>query len=248
MEFTGSRKVEKPLPVRIVLVKPERSMNVGMVARVAKNFSVTDLALVGSKCKIDFEAVKYAKHSREVLDNAKVVSTLSKAVKGFDLVVGTTGVVRRFTSALKTCIALSDLPLLIKGKKVALVFGPEGTGLSRKDFEHCDVVVHIPAEKAHPVLNLSHAVAIVLYALHSADKTKSLYKKADARDLKYLNSLFSQIVDKLKEKTLPELREPAKAKTAFRRILYRGNPAKIEVDALLGVFARIRKSLFQPSK
>ncbi len=248
MEFIYSKKVKTPLPVRVVLVRPEHSMNVGMVARVCKNFSVTDLALVNSRCEIDFEAFKFAKHSKEVLVKAKKFKKLEQAVNGFDLVIGTTGVVRRFSASLKYCIALPCLSSLVKGKKVAIVFGPEGAGLNESELKQCDVVTHIPAEKAHPVLNLSHSVAVVLYGAYFANKDNRLYKKTSKNDLKYLQNLFSQIIDQLEKTTSPKFRDPEKAKIAFKRVLGRSKIVDKEANLLMGVFARIRKKLFQEKK
>ncbi len=243
MEFTSSRKVKNPLPVRVVLVGPEHAMNVGMVARVVKNFGVVDLALVNPQCKLDTEAVKYAKHSKEILDNAKTYKSLKDAVKGFDLVIGTTGVIRRFTRSLKTCVSLPALPPLVKGKRVALVFGREGIGLTESEFTQCDVVTHIPADNSHPVLNLSHSVAVVLYALYAAKKEKFLFKTASAKNASYMEDMFSQIVDKLQTDTFPKFRQPAKAKIAFKRVLARSNIADGEIQVLMGVFSRMRRVL-----
>ncbi len=242
---TRPRKVEKPLPVRVVLVQPEYEINIGMAARAAKNFAVTDLALVKPACRVGFEAIKYAKHSEEVLDNAGTFSSLDQAVKGFDLVVGTTGVVKRFTGSLKHCLSIHQAVPLVRGKRVALVFGPEGTGLKESELARCDVVIHIPAERAHPVLNLSHAVAVVLYGLFYSGKKAGLYKKADSHNAEYLLGLFEDIVDKLGEKTVPKLRNPAKAKTAFRRVLGRCRLADAEVQTLFTVFSRVRKLLYK---
>ncbi|MDP3741844.1 MAG: RNA methyltransferase [Candidatus Micrarchaeota archaeon] len=244
MEFTSSRKVRNPLPVRVVLVEPEHSMNLGMVARAVKNFGVVELALVNPQCKIDVEAVKYAKHSKEVLENAKIYKTLKDAVKGFDLVIGTTGVVRRFTSSLKNCVPLPVLQPLVSGKRVALVFGREGIGLNESELMQCDVVTHIPADKAHPVLNLSHSVAVVLYALYASRNEKPLFKTASVQNVEYLENMFSQVVDKLQSDTFPKLRNPTKAKIAFKHVLGRSNVADSEMQVLMGVFSRIRRQLY----
>ncbi len=248
MEFTSSRKVRNPLPVRVVLVGPEHSMNLGMVARVVKNFAVTDLCLVNPQCEIDVEAMKYAKHSKEILDNVKTYKTLKDAVKGFDLVIGTTGVVRRFTSSLKNCVSLPVLPPLVNGKRIVLVFGREGIGLNEVELSQCDVVTHIPADRAHPVLNLSHSVAVVLYALYAAKNEKPLFKAATIGDVQYMENMFSQIVDKLHTGSFPKLRDPEKAKIAFKRVLGRSSVADSEMQSLLGVFSRIRKILFNKAE
>ncbi len=242
MEFTGSRKVRKPLPVRVVLVRPEYSMNVGMVARACKNFSVTDLAIVAPKCKLGFEATKYAKHSQEVLNNAKMCNSLEEAVAGFDLVVGTTGVVRRFTGSLKNCVSLPALNVIVSNRNIAIVFGPEGNGLTQGELDKCDVVATIPAERAHPVLNLSHAVAVVLYSLFFSQKTRPLFKPAAGKELRALNYLVSSIVDELRE-THPPLRDAEKAKIAFKRVFGRTNMSQTEAQTLMAVFSRAAKKL-----
>ncbi len=242
MEFIGSRKVKKPLPVRVVLVSPEHSMNVGMIARVVKNFSVTDLAFVKPKCKVDFEAFKFAKHSKEVLDDAKYFDNVEEATKGFDLVIGTTGVVQRFNSSLKNPIQLPELNELIVGRRVAIVFGSEGVGLSEQDLAKCDVVTTIPAEQVHPILNLSHSVAIVLYSLFFSHKTKKLYKLANNAELTALNYLFSEIVDNLHD-TRPRFRNPAKSKISFKRLIGRSALAETEAQTLMAVLSRIYKKI-----
>jgi tRNA C32,U32 (ribose-2'-O)-methylase TrmJ len=56
-----------------------------------------------------------------------------------------------------------------------------------------------------------------------------------------MNDLFCQIVDKLEQNTQPKLRDPAKVKTAFKRMVSRSNISQSELDALVGAFARMRK-------
>ena len=59
---------------RIVLVGPEYEINLGSCARLMKNFDFGELWLVSPKADIHGrEAIKYAKHSKEILENAKVV-------------------------------------------------------------------------------------------------------------------------------------------------------------------------------
>ncbi len=242
MEFAGSRKVKRPLPARVVLVRPEYSMNVGMVARVVKNFGVTDLAFVEPKCAIDFEAYKFAKHSKEILDEAKSFDSLEKATSGFDLVIGTTGVINRFTGNLKNCVSLPELNPLVAGKRVAIVFGSEGNGLSQSDLAACDVLATIPADPAHPILNLSHSVAVVLYSLFYSRHVKPKYAAAEKKEIDALTYLFSQLVDEA-VKSKSELHDPQKAKLAFKRVIGRANIAATEAQTLMAVLSRTAKKL-----
>ncbi len=63
--------------------------NVGSVARAMKNFGYSDLALV-NPCKLEGQARAMASHAREVLEGARITSTVEEAVKGANLVIGTT--------------------------------------------------------------------------------------------------------------------------------------------------------------
>ncbi len=108
MNFIARVNLELFKLLRVVLVEPEHELNVGASARAMKNFGCQELWLVRPTCRIGFEAVKFAKHSKDVLDNARTVKTLSAALKGVDFTVGTTGVVERFASGLKNIVPLAD--------------------------------------------------------------------------------------------------------------------------------------------
>ena len=45
----------------------------------------------------------------------------------------------------------------------ALVFGNESSGLTREHIDRCDLIVRIPTVCDFPVLNLTQAVAILLF-------------------------------------------------------------------------------------
>ena len=92
------------MKMRFVLVRPEHDMNVGAVCRAIKNFGFAELWLVDPQCKLGLEAKKYAKHSEEVLQNARKAGSLKEAVAGCDAAVGTTGVpVRLCSEAISSC-------------------------------------------------------------------------------------------------------------------------------------------------
>jgi len=152
---------------RVVLVEPQNEGNVGAVARVMKNFGVEDLVLV-KPCPLGPEARKRAMHGASILEKSTSVADLNEAVQGVDLIVGTSGVE---TSSEKKFarIAISPTDLETRtaatGGLVALVFGREDFGLLAEDVERCDVLVTIPASAEYPILNISHAAAIVLYEL-----------------------------------------------------------------------------------
>ena len=68
------------MKLRAVLVGPEYQLNVGSVARVMANFGQHELYIVSPACDPKgFEAVKYAKHAKEILENAMINAKLKSA-------------------------------------------------------------------------------------------------------------------------------------------------------------------------
>lgn len=227
---------------RIVLVEPEYELNVGAVARAMKNFGFSELVFVRPKCNPKgFDAVKYAKHAKDVLEHAKTVRSLSAATKGCKFSVGTTGILyRHWNETFRTPMKLGDLRKKIaeaKEGRMALVFGNEGIGLSEKDISACDFLVTIPTNKLYPVLNLSHAVAIVLYEL--SDYNLLGFVPAGEEEKEALISAFGLLTDRFGH----EMRNPRKVKIAFRRMAGKAMLTDKECASILGVLRRANTEL-----
>ncbi len=227
---------------RIILVEPEYELNVGAVARAMKNFGFCELYLVSPKCNPKgFDAIKYSKHARDVLESAKVCKTLSAAAKGCKFLVGTTGILyRHWNQTFRSPILLSGLKTRLKGQKqgkLALVFGNEGVGLSEPHISQCDLLVTIPTSGSYPILNLSHAVAIVLYEL-SGIRMKP-YEPAGEAEKQALLRSFSLLVDRF----AGQMRNPKKVKVAFRRMVGKAMLSDKECVSILGVLRRANREL-----
>ena len=63
-------------------------------------------------------------------------------------------------------LPLGDVARSFDGRRVALVVGSEGEGLTRATLDACDVRVYIPMTTGIDSLNVATAAAIALYALH----------------------------------------------------------------------------------
>jgi len=153
--------------IRIVLVRPRAPGNVGAAARAMKNFGFRRLLLVSDRDpRCSPEAFWLAHGAEDVLRNAPLHATLDDALGKVDLVVGTTSRRgNRWRDALDP-EALADL--LATGwdrKPVAVLFGPEDRGLSVDELARCPWVVRLPTHGRCPSMNLSHAVAVLCYAL-----------------------------------------------------------------------------------
>ncbi len=213
--------------LRVVLVEPEGKVNVGFVARTCVNFGVDELYLVSPKAEIDEEALRYAAKARGFLEGASIVDSLDEALEGVDVSVCTTSRHGQRHDVLRHTITAEELARRMhRWSSMAIVFGRESTGLTRSELAKCHLAVTIPASPEYPVLNLSHAVAVVLYELWKARSgaTTAFYEAADAETIGLVEKYVSRLVQLL---GIPEPKRTL-VPLSVRRILYQAAPSKAE--------------------
>ncbi len=222
--------------IEIILIEPEEPGNIGAIARVMKNFGFTSLILVNPHCNhLAEDARKRAKHGLDVLENAKVV----KALRGYHTLIATTGRLGTDYNITRSPILPAQLPdLLPKNAKIGLLFGRESTGLHNEELEKCDFIVSVPASAKYPVLNISHAVAIILYELYRKQKGKSTdhFIQANANEKKQTLKLVNEILNTIAFPTQSML---TTQKKVWRRIIGKSALTHREAAALMGFFRRL---------
>jgi tRNA/rRNA methyltransferase len=153
--------------VDVVLVRPARAANVAAACRALKNMGLRSLAIVEPPAGLDQpEARALAYGALDVLDAAVPRATLREAVAGAVTVAGTSG--RAHPEAWTPRRLAREAEARVGGGRLALVFGPEASGLTDEELAQCHVRVHIPTDPAHPSLNLAQAVLVVAYELRLA--------------------------------------------------------------------------------
>jgi tRNA/rRNA methyltransferase len=153
--------------VDVVLVRPARAANVAAACRALKNMGLGSLAIVGAPAGLDQpEARALAYGAWDVLDAAVAKATLREAVAGAVAVAGTSG--RAHPQAWTPRRLAREVSSLVGGGRLALVFGPEASGLTDQELAQCHLRVHIPTDPAHPSLNLAQAVLLVAYEMRMA--------------------------------------------------------------------------------
>jgi tRNA/rRNA methyltransferase len=153
--------------ISVVLVSPRNPLNIGAVARAMANFGFCHLTAV-APYEPHWQEARSAVGAAEILQNAKLFSTVSEAVGECTLVVGTGTPTHRKPE--QPVLKLHELGPLVRehlagGGRMALVFGPEKHGLTREDLSYCHVLVEIPTDPQQPSMNLGQAAAICLYEL-----------------------------------------------------------------------------------
>ncbi len=225
--------------VRIVLVGPKFGGNVGAVARSMANFDIEELYLV-DPCGIGDEAYRRAKHGSGVLDGAVSVNTLDEAVEGCFLVAGTSGITtkgdRNYT---RIPLPAREFAQQVSGysEKIAVVFGREDTGLFQEELNKCDLLIHIPACERYPVLNLSHAAAVIMYELFQHGNSARRPEPAERKEKEYMFSFFDDLMEAI---DYPEHRR-ADTSVMFRRMMGRSIPTKYEYNTIMGILGDASK-------
>ena len=156
-------KTKKTL--KVVLVEPAGTINIGSVARLCKNFSVSELRLVCPRCDyLVQDAKKMAVRGANILENAKVYKDLNSALSDCSRIIATCGRTEHGEIPLSTNKdALNWAFQSDRDETIALVFGREDRGLSNEELLKANKVISLNTNEKYPSLNLSHAVAIVLH-------------------------------------------------------------------------------------
>lgn len=226
--------------VRLIMVRPRGSGNIGSVARAMKNTGVNDLAIVGAARTQSFWARAMAVHGRDILADAKCYSTIREAIADCTLVVGTTCRPGLYRSHSQTPRDVAPAMVAAAAKnKVALIFGPEDHGLSNKDLEHCQMLITIPTHPDYQSLNVAQAAVICLYELYVAALTPvedSGVERARAEDIERLFDIMRHSLLKI---GFLDSENPEHMLLAFRRIFGRAGLEAKDVRILTGMFRQI---------
>jgi len=226
----------------VVLVGTRFSGNIGAAARAMNNFGFRNLRLAEPRAEINEEARTRAIYSEAILDNAAIHETLGEALAGIDIAVGTTRRLGRRRARFFTPPELAEELLgTAAPKKIALVFGPEDTGLSNEQLDLCNRLVTIPTGVEFDSLNLSHAVAVILYEINRGFNFAAREKLDDARAAEELLDHFERALRRFG--FLPETGDPLRTMLALRGMLARGGWSRAEIGLFHSMLRQFERRL-----
>lgn len=231
--------------IRIVLVEPQSSGNIGSVCRVMLNMGITDLAVINPHDRHDWEeARRLSCHATGLLNDRKVFQTLEEALADCTVVAGTsarTGMYRDH-AGLPREIA----PVVIDSAahhKCALVFGREDTGLTNEELALCTHIINIPSSEIYRSLNLSHAVMVCCYELFQFAEGPT-YRPPRERAHEATGEMRDRLYDEWGNMMLESgFCKPDKLThmmMGLRRIFSRGKLTDNDVKILLGIARQTR--------
>ena len=226
---------------KIVLVRSQFAGNIGSTARVMKNMGFSQLVLVSPKANhLDDEAKKFSCQGEEILHNSTQVNSIEEALLDCTFVAATSsqtkGLVRgAITKPIRSAVKV--LSNEINRSKIALIFGPESSGLTTDEISLCNLLIGIPTSDDYPALNLAMSVGITLYEIRMAleEKTEDAIKQIELASWKMQQQAFDALKSSLEE--IHFLFGP-KAETLFtgiKNMISRANPTTQEMKWLIGL-------------
>ena len=165
------------MKTRFVLIETSHAGNVGSVARAMKVMGFDDLVLVSPRWPdvlTRTEAIERASGATDVLQRARIVTTLEDALGGMTHLCATAMTPRDFGPP--TSSPRAHFEHLLQGKDqglesvsrgmpegVAFLFGCERYGMKNEDVYRCHVALSIPTHPDYGSLNLAAAVQLIAY-------------------------------------------------------------------------------------
>ncbi len=153
--------------IHFVMVKPRVPENIGAAARALETMGFDSLILVEPNGHQEDKCRWVATKAYHLIEQAEICLSLEEAIVDMDIVVGTTAKARNLHHEFLTPGKLRESLELKAGvaENVAIVFGPEDSGLSNAQLKLCDLITNIPTQSEYGILNLAQALMIYTYEL-----------------------------------------------------------------------------------
>ena len=236
------------MPVLAVLVRTHNPGNLGAAARAAKNFGA-EMLLLQPQAEISHgDAIAFASGAEDFLRKVNVLSAWGELFDRADTLVAMSSLRGRVSRGLPPPTTFKEVSSsLRRGRRVALVFGPERGGLTTDELRLCDSRLTIPTAAALPTLNVAQAVAIalaLLYPFEAPRRNRGAPKPegapAPSGDVRRLLTSFKET---LSSAGYPGRGHSKEVLAEIESFLRRGKPTSREVTLLLGALAALGRSL-----
>ena len=229
--------------IYIVFVECETPGNIGFLARTMANFGLKNLVLINPPTLTN-EAYYQATHGKYIVENAKIFPTLDDFYQAqrIDFKVASTGMAGGSYNLSRIPLKPEELGKSMNvSNKIAILFGREGNGLTNKEIDACDICVSIPTDPTYPIMNISHAAAIIFYELFKNKHEFSVQGLDESSDLEkeYLIKDMKELIDHL---DIPEHKKRNGLKT-FNNIISRAFITGREAHTFKGILRRLKMKL-----
>jgi len=233
--------------VQIVLVETSHPGNIGSVARAMKNMGLANLSLINPKKFPHQDATALAGNATDVLDNAKIFSSIQEAVNTSKVIYATSARERTIEwPTLTANDAASEIQELVANEiEVSILFGREDRGLTNDELQLANKHLIIPAHPDYPVLNIAMSTQVVCYELYQAAQKNSVESWQDFPEYtsEELNNLIDHFNETVKALELVDPNNPKQIMTRMERMFRRLYPDQMEGNFLRGFLKAVNKRI-----
>ena len=188
----------------VILARPQMGENIGSAARAMINCGLTDLRLVAPRDGWpNPAALPMAAGGSEIIENARVYDNLADATYDVSLMVAASA--RRRDLPIKSADPRAAAMMMLahdrrsaasppdapSAGRVAMLFGPEASGLDNDEVVLADILVTAPLNPSYPSLNLAQAVLLMAW-----EWRMSAYLESQHGDDAAPNQLASDLLTK----------------------------------------------------
>ena len=228
----------------VILVESQMGENIGMCARAMLNCGLTRLRLVDPRDGWPQAVARAtAADADVVIDGAAVFESLDDAISDCSRVFATTARTRSQAVPVITAeAAAAEIKRHPEGAgEIAILFGPEASGLDGESVSRADTLVNFPTNPDFSSLNLAQAV--LLFGWEWRRAVVSLSEKENEAPAKRteLESFLERLEASLDEKGffLTETMKPHSLQT-LRTIFTKTKATSQELNFLHGVLTALR--------
>ena len=232
--------------IRIVMVGTTHPGNIGAAARAMHNMCVSKLVLVDPQCPVGEIAYARASGADVILDQSINADSLKQAIKDCSLVIA--------TSARSRSLPWPQLSPEQMGQKIwrlndesnlALVFGPEHSGLSNEELKLCHFNVTIPTNPNFSSLNVASAIQVLCFEIYrmaendiQSETPVSIESLVTSDDLE---GYFAHLEQVLVKTRFLDTDNPGLLMQRLRRLYQRIDLSKTEINILRGILSSVEK-------
>ena len=229
--------------IYVVFVECETPGNIGFLARTMANFGLKNLVLINPPTLTN-EAYYQATHGKYIVENAKIYPTLDDFYQSqrIDFKVATTGMAGGSYNLSRIPIRPEELGKSMNvSNKIAILFGREGNGLTNDEVSDCDICVSIQTDPTYPIMNISHAAAIIFYELFKNKHDYGVEGLDESSDLEK-EYLLKDMRDLINSLDIPEHKKKNGLKT-FNNIISRAFITAREAHTFKGILRRLKNKI-----
>lgn len=248
--------------VDFVLVGTSHPGNVGAAARALRAMGLRHLVLAAPRdpqvCRHP-QALARASRADDVLARARLAPDLATALAGHTLAIAVSAETREFGPPPQPPEKIAALACAHAragaAHRVALVFGPERTGLTIEQVGLCQAVCSIPGDETYQSLNLAQAVQVLAYCLGAEARREAAEAAPGGQAAQpgdgalcerpasqaQIEAMYEHLERALVLVGFLDPRRPRKLMPRLRRLFARTRLEEGEVAILRGICSRIER-------